>query len=61
VSALFLAGENEKLYSARRAVERLSRVAPRVQTEIVPRAGHDLIAVKAEMVNRKVLEFLGQP
>lgn len=56
--ALFLVGENEKLYSARKAIQRLNRVAPQIQAEIIPGAGHDLTIVQAETVNRKVLEFL---
>ena len=49
VPALFLVGENEKLYSAEKAVRRLNKVAPHVVTETIPRAGHDLIVVQAEM------------
>ena len=60
VPALYLVGENEKLYSARKAVRRLNRVAPHIQTEIIPNAGHDLTIVQTEMVNRKVLDFLQQ-
>jgi pimeloyl-ACP methyl ester carboxylesterase len=59
VPTLFLVGENEKIYSAREAVERLQKVAPRIKTDIIPRAGHDLTIVQAGIVNRKVLEFLG--
>lgn len=55
---LFLAGENEKIYSAQKAVQRLNKVAPQIETEIIPQAGHDLALVQAEMVNRKVLNFL---
>jgi pimeloyl-ACP methyl ester carboxylesterase len=58
VPALFLVGDQEVLYPAARAVERLHQVAPRIQTEIIPRAGHDLTLVQAELVNGKVLEFL---
>ena len=59
--ALFLVGENEKIYPADEAVERLNRVAPQIKTEIIPNAGHDLTFVQAEMVNKKVLEFLREP
>jgi pimeloyl-ACP methyl ester carboxylesterase len=59
--ALYLVGENEKIYSAQKAVQRLNRVAPQIKTEILPHSGHDLTIVQAEMVNRKVLEFLKQP
>jgi pimeloyl-ACP methyl ester carboxylesterase len=58
VPLLYLVGENEKIYPADRAVERLAAVAPHVQTEIIPGAGHDLSVVQAELVNRRVLEFL---
>ncbi len=61
VPALFLVGENEKIYSAQKAVQRLNKVAPQIETEIIPNAGHDLTIVRAEMVNRKILEFLKQP
>ena len=61
VPTLFLVGENEKIYSARKAVQRLNNVAPQIDTEIIPNAGHDLTILQAEMVNRKVLEFLKQP
>jgi pimeloyl-ACP methyl ester carboxylesterase len=56
--ALFLVGEHEVIYSAEKAVERLKRVAPTVQAEIVPGAGHDLTFVQAEMVNQRILQFL---
>ncbi len=58
VPTLFLVGENEKLYPARKAVERLNSLAPQMQTEIIPGAGHDLTIVQAELVNKKVLGFL---
>lgn len=63
VPTLFLAGENEKIYPARKAVQRLNKVAPQIKTELVPNAGHDLSIVQANLVNMKVLEFLkkGQP
>ncbi len=61
VPTLFLVGENEKIYSAQEALERLKRVAPHIKTEIIPDAGHDLTVVQAEMVNEIVLEFLKRP
>jgi pimeloyl-ACP methyl ester carboxylesterase len=60
VPMLYLVGEHEKMYSARKALERLQRVAPQLETEIIPGAGHDLTIVQAEMVNRKVLDFLNE-
>jgi pimeloyl-ACP methyl ester carboxylesterase len=58
VPALYLVGENEKIYSARKAIQRLNEVAPQIKTELIPQAGHDLTIVQAEMVNNKVLGFL---
>jgi pimeloyl-ACP methyl ester carboxylesterase len=60
VPCLFLAGENEKIYSAKAAVRRLNRVAPQVNAEIIPGAGHDLTIVQADLVLSKVLAFLGE-
>ena len=58
VPTLYLVGENEKIYSASKAIERLNEIAPQIKTEVIPNAGHDLTIVQAEMVNTKVLEFL---
>lgn len=60
VPALFLVGENEKIYTARKAIKRLNDVAPQIKTELIRGAGHDLTIARAEIVNRKILEFLGQ-
>ncbi len=57
---LYLVGENEKIYVAQKAVQRLNEVAPHIKAEIIPNAGHDLTIVQAEMVNKKVLDFLKQ-
>ena len=56
--ALFLAGENEVIYSAEKAVRRLKRVAPQVTAEIIPSAGHDLTFTQSVMVNERILRFL---
>lgn len=58
VPSLYLVGENEKTYSAHKAIQRLNRVAPQIQTEIIPQAGHDLTFAQAELVNERVLGFL---
>lgn len=59
VPTLFLVGENEKIYSPQKAVQRLNRLAPQIKTEIIPRTGHDLWIVQAEVVTGKILDFLG--
>ena len=57
---LFLVGENEVIYSGTGAdaVRRLNTVAPQIVTEIFPDCGHDLTLIQAELVNRRILEFL---
>jgi len=60
VPTLYLVGENEKIYSAQKAIQRLRKVAPNIKAEVIPNAGHDLTIVQAAMVNTKVLEFLRQ-
>ena len=51
----------EKIYSAREAVKRLNTVAPKIETMIIPGAGHDLTLVQAELVNQAILEFFDRP
>lgn len=58
VPILFLVGENEKVYSALNAVKRLNHIAPQIKTEIIPQAGHDLWVVQADIVTKKILDFL---
>ena len=60
VPCLFVVGEKERIYSARAAVRRLSRVAPQVKTEIIPGAGHGLPLTQPDLIARKVLEFLAE-
>jgi len=55
---LYLVGENEKIYSPTRAVERIKNVAQQIKAEIIPNAGHDLTSVQNKMIDDKVLEFL---
>jgi len=57
---LFLVGENEVIYSGSGAdaVHRLNTVAPQIITEILPDCGHDLTLIQADLLNRRVLEFL---
>ena len=61
VPTLFLIGEHEKMYSAQKAINRLNSVAPQIKTEIIPHAGHDLWFVQADIVTRKILDFLVAP
>jgi pimeloyl-ACP methyl ester carboxylesterase len=56
--ALFLMGANERTYDPQKALQRLTKIAPQIKTEIIPNAGHDLAFTQAELVTKKVLEFL---
>ena len=60
IPTLVLIGENEKLYHAQEAIQRLHTVAPQIHTEIIPSAGHDLLLVQMDMVNQKIIRFLDQ-
>jgi pimeloyl-ACP methyl ester carboxylesterase len=60
VPALILIGQNEKVYSAEKAVSRVRRVAPQIRVEVIPRAGHDLWLSQAAVVTKKVLDFLAE-
>jgi len=61
VPTLFLVGEHEKIYPARSAIERLNRIAPQVQTRVIPNAGHDLNWVHPDLISQLALDFLREP
>lgn len=61
VPVLYMVSENEKIYSGEKAIKRLNNIAPQIKTKLIPNAGHDLLSIQAEMVNRDILEFLKQP
>jgi pimeloyl-ACP methyl ester carboxylesterase len=58
IPVLFVVGENEKIYSAQDAVQRIKNIAPNIKTEIIPKASHDLIFSQPELVNKTVINFL---
>ncbi len=61
VPGLFPVRENEKVYSAKAAVMRLKRLAPRIRTEVIPGAGHDLTLVQPDLSAERILAFLDEP
>ena len=61
VPTLYIVGEHEKIYSPQKAIQRLRMVAPQIKTMMIPDAGHDLLALQTDLINRTVLEFLQQP
>ena len=60
VPTLFVVGENEKIYSPQEVLDRLNRVAPKIQTKLIVNAGHDLTMVQAEAVNKLIIKFINQ-
>ncbi len=57
VPALFIVGENEKIYRPRKAIQKLKAVAPHIRSMLIPGAGHDLLVVQPEMINQAILKF----
>ena len=55
---LFVVGEHEKLYSAKKAIERLKKVAPQIKTEIITGVGHDMAVTQADVVDSIVIHFI---
>ncbi len=60
VPTLLLVGEHETIYDPEAVLRRLKRVAPHVKVEIIPGAGHDLTFAQAELVDRRIIEFVKQ-
>ena len=57
-SLLYMIGEKDRIYSARKAVRRLGRVCPGIRSEIIPGADHAFTVAEADVVNGKILDFL---
>lgn len=58
VPVLYLVGENEKCYNGKDAVNRLNKIAPKIETEFIKGTGHDLMFTHTDMINKRILEFL---
>lgn len=58
ISTHFIIGEHDVLYCARAAIEKLNKVAPQINTEIISNAGHDLLLVETERINTKIIDCL---
>jgi len=58
VPVLFMIGENEKIYSPHKVIQRLNSVAPEIETRLISNAGHDLAMAQPAIVNEAILEFL---
>jgi pimeloyl-ACP methyl ester carboxylesterase len=60
VPLLYVAGEREQMCSVQAAVSRLNSVVPRVETQIIEGAGHELPMGEPDAVSSHVLRFLGK-
>ena len=58
IPVLFLVGENETVYNAHEAVDRLKHVNPEILTELISNTGHDLMFTHTAEVNSILLYFL---
>jgi pimeloyl-ACP methyl ester carboxylesterase len=54
---LYLAGDREVMFPPHEAVAKLNALAPTITTVLLPGAGHDFFAQRADEVNRRVREF----
>lgn len=55
---LILIGEHEKIFDPRAARERVQRVAPKIELDVVKNAGHEVALSQRAIVNERVLRFL---
>lgn len=55
---LYLVGTNETMYDGKSAINRLNKVAQKIETELIKGTGHDLMFTHTELVNKRILEFL---
>jgi len=56
---LLLIGEQEVIYDPHRALSRARQFIPHLEAELVPNAGHGVSLDQPEVVNKRMLEFLG--
>jgi pimeloyl-ACP methyl ester carboxylesterase len=56
---LLMFGDREVIFGPAKAAEKMRRVAPQLQLEIIPGVSHDFFVVAADEVNRRIISFLG--
>jgi len=61
VPTLVLFGENEKLFSPNKAIKRLKKVAPDIETKLIQNAGHGVSLAQSEKVNEDIIQFISSP
>jgi pimeloyl-ACP methyl ester carboxylesterase len=61
VPALYLLGEHDgATENPREVLARLGGVAPRIETMLIPGAGHDAVVAEPQLIADRVLQFLGE-
>jgi pimeloyl-ACP methyl ester carboxylesterase len=58
VPTLLLIGDRERIYDPHKALERAARLVPRIETDLVPGAGHILAMQLPDIVGERMLAFL---
>jgi pimeloyl-ACP methyl ester carboxylesterase len=58
---LLLIGDHEVIYKPERVIERATRLVKGLKAEIVPNANHNAQVTAAEVVNKKIMDFLIEP
>ncbi len=54
---LFLAGDREVMFPPHEAIAKLKALAPQVEAELLPDAGHDFFVARADEVAARILRF----
>lgn len=61
VPTLLLIGQQEVLYDPEAALGRARRLIPNFEGELVPGASHEMTISQHEIVDKRILEFVGAP
>ena len=59
VPVLLLICNHEIMYEPRKALDCATRLIPNLQMELIPNASHMLNGDQAEVVNARILKFIG--
>jgi len=59
VPMLLLIGDEESLYDPVQALQRAKGLVPNLEAELIPRANHSMTMEQHDVVDRRILAFLG--
>jgi pimeloyl-ACP methyl ester carboxylesterase len=60
IPVLYLVGVNETMFDVKNAINRLNKVSPKIETELICGTGHDLMFTHTDFVNKRILDFLNK-